>query len=127
MGHERGEDVSRGWLYVALAVVGVAYLAAMADITSQLEAVAIPFWVITIVGGILLANSAIGKAIGRRITGDLPEAPGSLDVPDEVYAELDELRARMLEMEERQQFAERLLTERIDATDVSPTDRGGAR
>jgi hypothetical protein len=35
-----------------------------------------------------------------------------LDVPSEVYAELDELRARVLELEERQDFAERLLADR---------------
>lgn len=115
-------DGGRGWLFVALAVVGVAYFGTMADVTSELGAASIPIWGATLVGMILLANSAIGKAIGRKIAGPDPDAHQQLDVPDEVYAELDELRARLLEMEERQDFAERMLAARPAADRL---DHGG--
>jgi PAS domain-containing protein len=125
--HPQGDDVARGWLYVALGAVGVAYLGSMASITADLEAVAIPIWVVSIAGLVLLANSAIGKAIGRQIAGAPLEEPRTLDAPEEVYLELDELRARMLEMEDRQQFAERLLADRGEPADPARRDeRGGA-
>lgn len=127
MAERETADGGRGWLYVALAVIGVAYIGAMGAITADLEAVAIPIWVITIAGGVLLANSAIGKAIGRKIAGPSAEERGALDVPEEVYLELDELRARMLEMEERQQFAERLLAERADVGDSVRREEGLGR
>jgi hypothetical protein len=113
-----------GWFFVGLAVLGVAYIGTMAGITSDLGAVAIPIWGATLLGLIFLANSPIGKAVARRISGGEFEPPPPVEVPDEVYGELDELRARMLEMEERQDFAERLLAERPDADGA---DAGGAR
>lgn len=108
--HEGGT----GWLYVGMGVVAVAFLGTMAGITEDLGPVAIPIWGLGVVGAIFIANGPIGKAIGRKIVGGDVEAPVQVEVPEEVYAELDELRARMLEMEERQDFAERLLARRSE-------------
>jgi hypothetical protein len=56
----------------------------------------------------LLAISPVGKAIAERIRGRIPH-PG----PDpEIFAELDALRAEMTEVQERLDFAERLLADR---------------
>lgn len=112
-----------GWLYVAMGVVAVAFLGTMAGITEALGPVAIPIWGLGVGGAIFIANGPIGKAIARKISGGEVDAPAAVEVPEELYAELDELRARLLEMEERQDFAERLLAQR---SDVNRPDEGGA-
>lgn len=56
----------------------------------------------------LLAISPVGKAVAERIRGGIPH-PG----PDpEILAELDALRAEMTEVQERLDFAERLLADK---------------
>ena len=75
--------------------------------------------IIFIFGGgtlILLSISPVGKALAERIRGRIPH-PG----PDpEVLAELDALRAEMTEVQERLDFAERLLSERRNDRTVLP-------
>jgi hypothetical protein len=107
---------SIGWLYLALAFSMVGIVFGLAMVSRMLGPASIPIWGGTMVALIFLANSPVGKAIGRRIAGDPMESSQRLDVPDEVYAELDELRARMVEMEERQDFSERLLAGRDGMT-----------
>ncbi len=97
-----------------MGAIGVCYIVTMLNITADLGPVSIPIWGATLMGLIFLANSPIGKAVARRIAGAPLEAPAQVQVPDEVYAELDEMRARLLEVEERQDFAERLLAQRSD-------------
>ena len=59
--------------------------------------------VIAIVGAFVLIFRPIGKAIGARMRG-------STASPDpEVLAEIDSLKARLAEVEERLDFSERLL------------------
>jgi len=106
--HRHRVSGGSGWLYMALMGSVIALVAGLSSVTSMLGPVSIPIWLGLMVLGTVAALGPIGKAIARRITGDSADA-GQLPVPDEVYAELDELRARMLEMEERQDFAERLL------------------
>lgn len=122
MADGRGREVGTGWLYIAMGVVAVAFLGTMAGVTEALGPVAIPIWGLGVIGAIFIANGPIGKAIARKISGGEVDAPAVVEVPEEVYAELDELRARMLEMEERQDFAERLLAQRSEAR----LDDGGA-
>jgi hypothetical protein len=75
--------------------------------------------IIFIFGGgtlILLSISPVGKALAERIRGRIPH-PG----PDpEVLAELDALRAEMTEVQERLDFAERLLSDRRNDRTVLP-------
>ena len=67
--------------------------------------------IIFIFGGgtlVLLSISPVGKALAERIRGRIPH-PG----PDpETLAELDALRAEMTEVQERLDFAERLLADK---------------
>jgi hypothetical protein len=67
--------------------------------------------IIFIFGGgtmVLLAISPVGKAIAERIRGGIPN-PG----PDpEILAELETLRAEVTEVQERLDFAERLLADK---------------
>jgi hypothetical protein len=78
-------------------------------VTGMLGPAAIPIWGAVGVFGWLTLNGPVGQALGARIRG---EVEGDPVVPEEVYAELDDLRTRLLEMEERQDFAERLLAEK---------------
>lgn len=78
-------------------------------VTAMLGGAAIPIWGTVGVFGWLTMKGPVGEAIAARIHG---EVEGEMAVPEEVYAELDDLRTRMLEMEERQDFAERLLADK---------------
>ena len=110
--HDHRND-SNGYLYIALGVGAVGMFVALAAVASAIGPAAIPIWAMTLGGMWMLARSPIGQAIGTRISGHPPEG-SVLDVPQEVYAELDELRARIGELEERTDFAERLLSRQAD-------------
>jgi Tfp pilus assembly protein PilO len=63
--------------------------------------------IILIFGGgtaIAISFSPIGKAIANRIRGQ-----GEIHTDPEVLAELDDLRAQLSEVQERLDFAERML------------------
>ena len=75
--------------------------------------------IIFIFGGgtlVLLSISPVGRALAERIRGRIPH-PG----PDpETLAELDALRAEMTEVQERLDFAERLLADKRHDRAVTP-------
>jgi hypothetical protein len=67
---------------------------------------------VIIVGGALagyLSRTEVGKAVAHRIRHGKQSLAG--EVPEQVYGELDELRARVVELEERVDFAERLVAQ----------------
>jgi hypothetical protein len=97
-----------GWVALSALVA----FGGLMKLTGDLGPVAIPFWFITIFGGALLLHSPVGKALARNISGELPASTGPVELPEELYAELDELRTRVAELEERQDFSERLLARR---------------
>ncbi|MGH7591397.1 MAG: hypothetical protein ACREOE_07080 [Gemmatimonadales bacterium] len=68
---------------------------------------AIPGFIFLVGGGVGFLYSPLGKALTRSLEADagLPHP----ELPNEVLGELDDLRARMAELEERQDFSERLL------------------
>jgi hypothetical protein len=69
-----------------------------------------------VVGGALaayLSKTEVGRALAHRIR----HGPEAVEAP-EVYGELDDLRNRVLELEERLDFAERLLAQPKDAERV---------
>ena len=68
----------------------------------------------------------VGKALGRRLAGRAPtQAQAELEeMGAQVTAEMDDLRRRLAEVEERLDFAERLLTEDPPANQLS---RGAER
>lgn len=109
-----GADDSTGYLYMALGFSVIALVIGLSVATRFLGPASIPIWGASLLALIFIANGPVGKAIGRRISGEVPEPPHSNELSDAVYAELDELRARMLEMEERQDFSERLLANRSE-------------
>jgi hypothetical protein len=105
-------------LAVALGV-GAALLLAHTVIALDLgRGYAIP---VTIIGAIATAavlTGPVGQALGKRISG---EAGGDLP-PEQVLGELDELRTRIAELEERADFSERLLARQRDADRVAGPD-----
>ena len=89
----------------------MATLGALSGVTARIGPAAIPIW-FTVAGAVFfIARGPIGQALARRISGDTPE-DAALEVPPELYAELDELRARVGELEERVDFSERILAQK---------------
>lgn len=79
--------------YIALSIVIGAEFAISALITGG------------VVGAIVM-RGPLGKALADRIHGG---AVGTGEVPPELLEEMDEMRTRMVELEERVDFTERLL------------------
>jgi hypothetical protein len=67
-------------------------------------AFALPVTLSLIVGAVIALRGPVGKALARHLEGTPPAGPDPA-----VYEELDGLRARVMELEERVDFAERLL------------------
>lgn len=103
-----GRGSSNGWLIIAALVV----FGGLMKATTDLGPVAIPLWAMVVAGGTIVLRGPIGKALAGRMTGELPESTGPVQLPDELYHELDDLRTRVAELEERQDFSERLLARR---------------
>jgi len=102
----------------AATLLGLGVLAAYAVLSGYMgEGFAIPVGILGVVGGVVVMLGPVGKAIAGRIsgrtgTGLLPEEA------DEILARLQELeqgQARLAELEERLDFAERLLAQRRGA------------
>lgn len=94
-------------LYVTLGIVSAtllgAYIALSVVIGSEF---AIPAMITAAIGGTIVLKGQVGRAIAERIhSGPPPE----LEVPAELVEELDMMRGRMAELEERVDFTERML------------------
>ena len=77
----------------------------------------IPIWGAVAVFGWLASKGPIGHAVATRILGDQGEGGAH----EETLAELDDLRARVAELEERQDFSERLLAQKGEPTRLGGT------
>ena len=98
------------WIGLSLLGAGIGFAAmfgALAAATSMLGPVAVPIWGVAAVMMMVLVRSPIAKAFAERL-GGRSEAAAEI-ASGEVYAELDDLRHRLAELEERQDFTERLL------------------
>lgn len=62
------------------------------------------------IGAVAILRGPIGKALADRLAGRVPHQLPSVDGED-VRAEVDELRYRVAELEERLDFAERVLAQ----------------
>ena len=103
-----GKDDWRSSAFIGLGLAGLGIGGGLAAASATLGPAAIPVWGMVFLMSVVALRSPIAKAMAER----LKEGEGA---PDEVYAELDELRARVIELEERQDFAERLLASRDGA------------
>jgi hypothetical protein len=72
------------------------------------EGFAIPVGILGAIAGAVVLRGPVGKALASRIEG---RTLGEVAPPEEVLVELDDLRHRVLELEERLDFTERMLTQ----------------
>ena len=102
-----------GAMACALMIASIVGFGALATVTRFIGAAAIPIWVFAALAAVAIFKGPLGHALATRISGRIPD-PGPAEIAPEVYAELDELRARVGELEERVDFSERLLTQKND-------------
>lgn len=72
---------------------------------------AVPVGVLSAISAAVILRGPLGVALANRLHGGPEASP-----PEEVLGELDELRGRVMELEERLDFTERLLTQTRDAS-----------
>lgn len=101
-----------------VAVVGMFIVTPMALAlmlaSSKLGPASIPIWLGVAGVAWMISKGAIGEAIATRLRG----GSGSTELTEETLAELDDLRARVAELEERQDFSERMLAQKGEALRV---------
>jgi hypothetical protein len=98
-----------------LAVIGlfvvIPVALALMFATSKLGPASIPIWIATAGAGWLIMKGAMGEALASRFRAD-----GTSDeLHGETLAELEELRGRVAELEERVDFSERMLAQKEEA------------
>lgn len=105
----RRSDSTFKWLFF----VGIVLIGALAGVTEEIKAAAIPIWFAAIGGVAFMMRGPLGVAIAERLTGRSSDPTAGLS--EEALIELDELRRRVYELEERVDFSERLLASRPEA------------
>lgn len=108
-----GKSKDMFYFMVTAAIVSVAGMM-IAGTALAGEDFAIPAIMMLGIGGTIVLRGPLGKAIARRIEGT---ATAEVDV-EPLLQELDEVRARMLELEERMDFTERLLAREREAAQL---------
>lgn len=94
-------------LYTAITIVSVVLLGAFIALSVVIgEDFAIPAMLTGGVVGAIVLRGPLGKALAERIHSG---TVGAGEVPPELLDEMDEMRTRMVELEERVDFTERLL------------------
>jgi hypothetical protein len=109
-------DDNKEWItgaFIGIGLAGLGFFGALAAASATLGPIAVPIWAMAVGLVAVTVRSPVAKAFADRLSGR--HGPDAVEVPQELYSELDELRARVLELEERQDFAERLLTDRNEA------------
>lgn len=103
--HDKNEWITGAFVGIGLAGMGLGGGLAAASATMGPPAIAV--WGIAMAMVAVIVKSPVAAAFAKRLS-----ERGAHDavVPDEVYGELDELRTRVLELEERQDFSERMLS-----------------
>jgi hypothetical protein len=120
-------DVNNDWIgamFVGLGLGAAGVAGALGWVTASIGAAAIPIWAIAAWAGMMIFRGPFGRAIADRVGGRSPDGPAEL--PSEVYGELDELRGRLVELEERVDFSERLLTQGRAPSTLDPSTALGA-
>lgn len=111
------KDDWRSMLFLGLGLAGLGIGGGLAAASATMGNSAVAVWGIVFVMVAAVVRSPMAKAMAEKFHETPSETTGEL--AGEMYGELDELRARVLELEERQDFAERLLAARDDAAGPS--------
>lgn len=108
-----GSGQDSGWLIATLSIVGGIGLFAYIILSVRLGIpFAIPVGVVGAIATAVALHGPLGKAIGRRLEGGAP--PGADEATGELLGEMEELRQRVAELEERADFSERLLAQQSE-------------
>lgn len=78
----------------------------------------VPITMFLTIGAVLIFRGPMGKAIGERIAGRHEEIDHA--EADALRAEVEEMRYRLTDMEERLDFAERMLARQKDVERLPP-------
>jgi hypothetical protein len=105
---ERGN----AWLFIAGGFGIVAIFGFLSDVSKQIGPASIPIWFATVGAIAWTLRGPVGQALAKRIAGENDAPQANPEVQEAVYAELDDLRVRVGELEERLDFSERLLAQR---------------
>jgi uncharacterized membrane protein YeaQ/YmgE (transglycosylase-associated protein family) len=105
----------RRHVMAAIVVLGLAGIFGFALLSAKLGiAFAIPVGIIGALAAGFSLTGPLGKALARNLEG---VAPHSDETTGHLLAELDELRGRVQELEERVDFSERLLAQQSQTPD----------
>lgn len=101
-------DDWRSSAFIGMGLAGLGIGGGLAAASASMGSAAVAIWGIVFVMVTVVVRSPMGKAFaeGLRTPGD-----ASGELADGMYAELDQLRTRVQELEERQDFSERLLAQ----------------
>jgi hypothetical protein len=92
--------------YIALGIVGTSMVGGFIALSVVLgEDFVIPAFITLGVVGVVVGKGPVGQALARRIE----QGPAPATLGEDARFELDELRSRVAELEERLDFAERML------------------
>jgi hypothetical protein len=73
--------------------------------------VIVPVTVVMCIAGAVVLRGPLGRAIADRIARRVPAPEGrAADIAAQAMLEIEEVRQRLAELEERQDFTERMLT-----------------
>jgi hypothetical protein len=106
---------------IGMTVVAVAVAAAVSFAVVAVrigEGFAIPVGIFGAIACAVVLRGPVGHALARRLEGT-PALP-----PDEVLQQLDEVRVRLSELEERLDFTERVLAQTQDPTRLPQAGEG---
>lgn len=106
---EGNENDWKTGAFIGIGLVGVGFFGALAAASATLGPAAIPVWALAVGLVAVVVKSPVAQAFAKRMKDD---EPLHHELPEDLYVELDDLRARVLELEERQDFAERILADR---------------
>ena len=111
------------WFYLFIAWIAALMTGAFVFATMREgEDFLIPAMIAIGVIAVILLKGPVGEAIAMRLRGEVTPS----ELSDTVLAELDDVRARMMELEERLDFSERLLAQTSEAGRIAPVREGGA-
>ncbi len=78
----------------------------------------VPITMFLTIGAVLIFRGPMGKALGERMAGRHQEVDHG--ETDALRAEVEEMRYRMIDLEERVDFAERMLAKHKEADRLPP-------
>jgi hypothetical protein len=112
------DDDSRGYLYTAAGFIGTAMAIGYALVSIRLgPEFAVPSLIVGVIGATVILRGPLGAALASRLSGTTVSA-ALADEVEELRQRLSEVESgaeRLADVEERLDFAERLLAQRNDA------------